>query len=65
MKQVNPFASDTMLMTVAVWMCTVPLVSFILLTGFGIKIASLVALMLSLLIFGICWGICGWKVFRE
>lgn len=44
-------------------MCTVPLVSFKVLTGFGIKIASLVALMLSPLIFGICWGGgCGWKV---
>jgi len=62
-RQFFPFDLDTMLISVALWMCTLPLVALIVAPLFGKGTAMLTALVLFIIILLICWGICGWKVY--
>ena len=61
------FAShfDEMALAIVIWMCTLPLVSLLIFPFFGLKISLLAAAGLLVGILVICWGICGWKIFRS
>jgi hypothetical protein len=61
------FASyfDDMALAVTIWMCTLPLVGLLVVPFFGLKVGLVAAAALFIAAMVICWGICGWKVFRE
>ena len=61
------FASyfDDMALAVTIWMCTLPLVGLLVVPFFGLKAGLVAAAALFIAAMIICWGICGWKVFRE
>ncbi|MBI3359690.1 MAG: hypothetical protein HY023_01095 [Chloroflexi bacterium] len=52
--------SDTMALTLTVWLCSLPLVAIFVAPFFGLQAAlgSAVGLLVFALI--VCWGICGW-----
>lgn len=61
------FAShfDDMALAITIWMCTLPLVGLLVVPFFGLKAGLVAAAALFIAAMVICWGICGWKVFRE
>jgi hypothetical protein len=61
------FAShfDEMALAIVIWMCTLPLVGLLILPFFGLKVSLLAAAGLLIGSLIICWGICGWKIFRS
>lgn len=61
------FAShfDDMALAIIIWLCTLPLVGLLVLPFFGLKVGLVVAAALFIAAMVICWGICGWKLFRE
>lgn len=61
------FAShfDEMVLAIVIWMCTLPLVGLLILPFFGLKVSLLAAAGLLIAVLIICWGICGWKIFRS
>lgn len=56
---------DDMALTIVIWLCTLPLVGLLVVPFFGLKIGLVVAVALFIGAMIICWGICGWKLFRE
>ncbi len=59
------FQSDTMALALVIWLCTLPLVGIIVVPLFGTKVAALAALALFFVIMAVCWGKCGWKIFKT
>jgi len=59
------FHSDTMMLSLALWPCALPLVAFVVIPFFGLKMAGIVALVLFLVVMLMCWGVCGWKVSQR
>lgn len=59
------FQSDTMAVALVIWLCTLPLVAIIVVPFFGTKVAALVAVTLFFTIMAVCWGKCGWKIFKS
>jgi hypothetical protein len=64
-KQLRSFQYGDMALTLVLWLCSLPLVAFLVIPFFGLKVAAIVALALFFVAMAICWGICGWKVFKE
>ncbi len=58
------FHSDEMALALVLWLCSLPLVALVVIPLFGLKVAGVVALALFFVAMAICWGICGWKVFK-
>ena len=58
------FHSDEMALALVVWLCSLPLVALVVIPLFGLKVAGVVALALFFVALAVCWGICGWKVFK-
>ena len=56
---------DDMALAIIIWMCTLPLVGLLVFPFFGLKVGLIAAAALFIAAMVICWGICGWKVFRE
>jgi hypothetical protein len=56
---------DDMALAIIIWMCTLPLVGLLVVPFFGLKVGLIAAAALFIAVIVICWGICGWKVFRE
>ena len=57
--------SDSMVLALAVWLCSLPLVLLIIAPLLGLKAASLAALLLFLVVLVVCWGMCSWKVLTD
>jgi hypothetical protein len=57
--------ADGMALAITVWLCTLPLVGLLVVPFFGLKIGLIVAVVLFITAMAICWGICGWKLFRN
>ena len=53
--------SDEMLLPLAVWFCSLPLVAALVIPWLGWPAALSVALMLLLIVLIACWGACGWR----
>ncbi len=51
---------ETMVLALAVWLCTLPLVGLLVLPFFGLKVAGLIALGLLFVALIACWLICAW-----
>ncbi len=54
------FQSDTMALTLVVWLCSLPLVAIFVIPFFGLKVAAGVAVGLLVFALIVCWGICWW-----
>ena len=53
---------DRMALTLLVWLCSLPLVAFLVVPLFGLTVASVVALVLFFITLVVCWSICSWTV---
>jgi hypothetical protein len=62
MQQPHGFWDTTMGMTLVLWLCTLPFVVFIALWLWGSRVALVSALVLLVVMFGICRAICGVRV---
>ena len=58
------FYSDEMILALFLWLCSLPLVGLVVIPLFGLKVAEVVALALFFVALAICWGACGWRVFK-
>ncbi len=56
---------DTMGLTLAMWMCTMPLIAFVIVPLFGAQLAISVAIGLLILMLAFCWLSCIPKVIAE
>jgi hypothetical protein len=56
---------DDMALAIVIWLCTLPLVGLLVIPFFGLKVGLIVAVALFIAAMAICWGICGWKIFRD
>ena len=56
---------DDMALALVLWLCTLPLVGLFIVPFFGLKVAAIAAIALFIAAMSICWGICGWKLFRD
>lgn len=56
---------DDMVLAIAVWMCSLPLVGLLVIPLLGLKASLVVAATLFIIVVIICRGICGWKIFRK
>ena len=56
---------DDMALAIIIWLCTLPLVGLFVVPFFGPKVGLVAAAALFIAAMVICWGICGWKLFRE
>ncbi len=54
------FESDTMALTLVVWLCSLPLVAIFVIPFFGLMVAIGVAAALLVLALIVCWRICWW-----
>lgn len=57
--------SDSMLLALVVWLCSLPLILLIVAPLLGLKAAGLAALALFVAVLAICWGVCSWKAFSD
>ena len=56
---------DNMALTIVIWLCTLPLVGLLVIPFFGPYVGFAAAIALFSIAVGMCWGICGWKIFRD
>ncbi|HEX9926045.1 MAG TPA: hypothetical protein VGD99_25540 [Anaerolineae bacterium] len=63
-KQLRSIHSEDMALALMLWLCSLPLVALLVIPFFGLKVTAVVALILFLVMMAVCWGICGWKVFK-
>ena len=56
---------DNMALTIVIWLCTLPLVGLLVIPFFGPHVGLAAAIALFIFAVGICWGICGWTIFRD
>jgi hypothetical protein len=64
-RQLRRFHPEEMVLAIILWMCSLPLVALLVIPFFGLKAAAVVALVLFLVAMVVCWGICGWQIFKE
>jgi hypothetical protein len=57
--------SDTMALMIVLWLCSLPLIGFVILPLFGRPTAIATALALLPVLLFICWGICGWQLSKN
>lgn len=57
-RHIQSDSSTTMLLTLVVWACTLPLIAFFVLPFFGLKVAGLLAVGLLIALLVICWALC-------
>ncbi len=50
--------SETMALTLVLWLCSLALVGLVVLPLFGLRVAGIVAVSLLLVFVAVCWGIC-------
>ncbi|OGO29125.1 MAG: hypothetical protein A2W33_03500 [Chloroflexi bacterium RBG_16_52_11] len=56
---------DDMAFAIVIWMCMLPPVGLLVVPFFGLKVGLMAAAALLISALAICWGICGWKLFRD
>ncbi len=64
LKKLNIDSGD-MALALGLWLCSLPLVALVVVPFFGLKVGGMVAVVLFFVSMAICWGICGWKVYRS
>ena len=56
---------DDMALAIVIWLCALPLVGLLVVPDVGLKVGLVAAVALFIGAMIICWGICGWKLFRD
>lgn len=59
------FDSGDMALALVLWLCSLPLVALLIVPFLGVKVGAVIAIALFFIAMGICWGVCGWKVYRR
>ena len=59
------FRSEEMAQAVILWLCSLPAVALVIIPVLGVQAGIVAALSLLVGAMAICWGRCGWKVFRR
>jgi hypothetical protein len=59
------FDSGDMALALVLWLCSLPLVALLVVPWFGFKVGAVVAVVLFFVAMAVCWGVCGWKVFKS
>lgn len=59
------FHSDEMLLAFAVWLCSLPLIALIIIPFWGLGMMGMIALALLIILLAICWGMCGWNIYKS
>ncbi len=59
------FHSDEMLLAFVVWLCSLPLIALIIIPILGLGTMGVIALALLITLLAICWGTCGWKIYKS
>lgn len=54
--------ADTMVLALVLWLCSLPLVVFIVAPLLGLTAAAAVALAVFFVALVVCWRICTWEV---
>ena len=54
--------TDTMALTLVVWLCSLPLVALFVIPFFELQAAAVAAVILFFFALAVCWGLCGWEV---
>jgi hypothetical protein len=57
--------SETMALTLVVWLCSLLLVGLVVLPLFGSAVALVTGLALLVALLAICWGVCGYHVVKN
>jgi hypothetical protein len=57
--------SDEMILTIGVWLCSLPVIALLVLPGSDYRAAGLLALVLLAAFLAVCWGSCGWRMGRR
>ena len=57
--------SDSMILALGIWLCSLPLVLLIVVPFLGLTAAGIAALVLLFAVMVLCWGVCSWKVFQD
>lgn len=65
MFKLSHFYSEDMALALIIWICTLPLVAFVVAPLLGTRAAGFTALALFIIIMAACWGVCGWKLIRK
>lgn len=58
----RPDLSETMVLTLAVWLCTLFAIGLFVVPLVGLKIASVAALGLLVVLLAVCWSICAYRL---
>lgn len=61
----QPDVRSTMILTLVVWVCALPLIFLVATPFLGWRVAGLAALGLLVLLLPICWGICWFRVAKR
>lgn len=65
MFKLSHFYSEDMALALIIWICSLPLVAFVVAPLFGTRVAGFTALALFIAIMAACWAVCGWKLVRN
>ena len=57
--------SETMALTLVIWLCSLVLVGLIVLPLFGRTVAAIVAVGLLAALLVVCWGICAYRLLGK
>ena len=57
--------SDSMILALVLWLCSLPLVLLIVVPLLGLTAAGIATLTLLFVAMVLCWGVCSWKVFQN
>jgi hypothetical protein len=57
--------SEDMLLSIVIWLCTLPFIALIVAPAWGVKMAGLFSLGVLVTILAVCWSLCGWKVLKK
>jgi hypothetical protein len=65
MRKIFNMHSEDMLLSIVIWLCTLPFIALIIAPVWGIKMALLFSLIVLVTILAVCWSLCGWKVIKK
>lgn len=54
-----------MALALVLWICSLPLVAILVVPFWGVTAGAIIAVGLFFVSMGICWGVCGWKIYKN
>ena len=59
------FDFGDMALALVLWLCSLPLVAILIVPFLGLKVGAIVAVVLFFVAMAFCWGVCGWKIYKN